>query len=252
MVKNKKLIISMSTVLLIVLFGVGSFFGLKAYEKQQEDKIYSTGDVVKFPDFEFKVTKAEFKPVDLPVDQETVAKYGSLDKPENCETMSKENTMAFFGSPEPMPYGPSDYNICIRRNDSRKGINEYMANNKQLVVDYSITAKSNVNTDNLNIELIPDSGRKLNERVNTFNGTQFFNDSAQEKTEFGGVIIYSSEVEQKYIPYKQSDIGGNINKGLKRTGYTYTDIRNTENSVDIKVTYNKDGKAHTRIIRVEQ
>lgn len=249
--KNKKpLIVSAILVIAVLILGVGGFFGLKAYEKHQEDKIYSVSDKVSFPDFDFKVKKAEFKAVDLPIDQKTVAKYGPLDKPENCESMSKEETMAFFGSPEPMPYGPSDFNICIRRNDSRKGINDYSANNKQLTVDYQVTANSNVSTANLKIELIPDSGRKLNEQVNTFNGTQFFKDSAQERTEFAGVTIYSSEVEQKYIPYHQSEIGGDINKGLTRDGYTYTDIRNSEQSVDIKVTYKKDGKEHIRIVRV--
>lgn len=236
-------------VLIVAALGVSGFFSLKAYEKQQEDKIYSTGDTVKFSDFDFKVTKLEFKTVDLPIDEKTVTKYGALDKPENCDKLSKTPTMAFFGTPEPLPHGPSDYNICIRRNDSRKGINDYIANNKQLVVDYQIVANSNIDTSNLKIELMPDSGRKLNEQVNTFNGTQLFKDSAQEKTELGGVTIYTPEVGYKYIPYHQSDIGGDINKGLTRSGYTYTDIRTSENSVDIKVTYKKDGKEQARIVR---
>jgi len=247
---RKPVVISIIAVLVILVVGAGSFFGVKAYQKHQADKIYAVGDTIKLPDFDFKVTKAEFKPVDLPIDQKTVAKYGALDKPEDCDTMSKAPTMTFMGSPDPVPYGPSDYNICIRRNDSRKGINEYTADNKQLNVDYTITAKGTVNTDNLKITLIPDSGRKLDEQVNTFNGTQFFTESAQEKTNFGGVMMYTPEIGFKYIPYHQSDIGGDINKGLQRTGYTYTDIRNSEHSVDIKVTYKKDGKDNTRIVRV--
>ncbi len=249
---KKPIIISIIAVVVIAGLGVGGFFGYKAYEKAQEDKIYSAGDVVSFPDFDFKVTKAEFKAVDLPIDEKTIAKYGALDKPEECEKMSKAPTMAFFGSPEPMPYGPSDFNICIRRNDSRKGINEYSANNKQFVTDYEIVAKNNVSTSSLKITLIVDSGRKLDEQVNTFNGTQFFKDTAQERTEFGGVTIYTPELGYKYIPYHQSDIGGDINKGLTRKGYTYTDVRNSENNVDIKVTYKKDGKDQVRIVRVSK
>ncbi|MFA5004345.1 MAG: hypothetical protein WC498_03670 [Candidatus Saccharimonadales bacterium] len=247
---KKPILLSIVVVLVVAILGAGSFFGLKAYEKLQADKIYSTGDTVKFPDFDFQVTKAEFKEVDLPVDEKTVAKYGALDKPEDCEKLSKAPTMTYLGTPEPVPYGPSDFNICIRRNDSRKGINDYSANNQQLVVDYAVTANGNIATSNLKIEFLVDSGRKLDEQVNTFNGTQFFRDGAQEKMEFGGVTMYTPELGHEYIPYYQSEIGGDINKGLSRNGYTYTDIRNSENSVDIKVTYSKDGKEQTRIVRV--
>lgn len=242
--------LSITAVIAILILCAGGFFGVKAYQKQQENKIYAVGDTIKLPDFDFKVTRAEFKVVDLPIDQKTVAKYGPLDKPEDCDTMSKAPTMTFLGNPNPVPYGPSDYNICIRRNDSRKGINDYIAKNKQLNVDYTITAKGTVSTANLKITLIPDSGRKPDEQVYAFNGTQFFNDSAQEKINWGGVMTYMPEVDIKYIPYHQSDIGGDINKGLQRTGYTYTDIRNSEHSVDVKVTYKKDGKDNTRIVRV--
>jgi hypothetical protein len=247
---NKPIIFTIAAVLILVIFAVVGLFGLKAYEKRQENKIYSVGDTVKFPSFDFKVTKAEFKPVDLPIDDKTTERYGALDKPEDCEKMSKEPTMTFLGNFKPEPYGPSDYNICNRRNDSRDGINKYSASNKQLVVDYQVAAKDTVNTRNLKIVLISDSGRKLDARVDTFNGTQFFTESAQEKTEFGGVIVYSQELKQDYIPYHQSDLGGDINKGLVRKGYTYTDIRNSENSTDIKVTYKLGDKEHTRIIRV--
>lgn len=250
---NKKpIIINVVAVVVVIGLGAGGFFGYKAYEKSQEDKIYSAGDVVSFPDFDFKVTKAEFKAVDLPIDQKTIAKYGALDKPEDCEKMSKAPTMEFFGSPEPMPYGPSDFNICIRRNNSRKDINEYSANNKQFVTDYEIVAKSNVSTSTLKIALVVDSGRKLDEQVNTFNGTQFFTETAQEKMTISGVTMYTPELGYKYIPYHQSDIGGDINKGLIRKGYTYTDVRNSENNVDIKVTYKKDGKDQVRIVRVSK
>lgn len=247
---KKPILFSVIVVLVVAILGVGSFFGLKAYEKQRADKIYSTGDTVKFPDFDFQVTKSEFKEVDLPIDEKTVSKYGVLDKSEDCEKLSKAPTMTFMGSPEPVPYGPSDFNICIRRNDSRKGINEYTANNKQLNVDYQITANNNVSTSDIKISVLADSGRKLDEQVNTFNGTQFFRDGSQEKMEVGGVTMYTPELGYKYIPYFQSEIGGDINKGLTRNGYTYTDIRNSEKNVDIKITYKKDGKDHARIVRI--
>ena len=249
---KKPIIFSTVAILVIAVLGIGGFFGVKVYNKHQEDKIYSVGDTVKFPDFNFKVTKAEFKPVDLPIDQKTVEKYGAITTPENCDALSKTPTMEFVGNPTPVPYGPSAYNICIRRNDSRAEMNKYTANNKQLTVNYVITARNNVSTSRLRITLNADSGRKLNEQVDAFNGTQFFNDTAQEINNFLGVPTYSPEVSTKYIPYHQSDIGGDINKGLTRSGYTYTDIRNSEHNVDIKVTYYKDGKLNTRIVRVNK
>lgn len=249
--KSSKKLIILSTVLsLVVVIGAGGYFGMKAYDKHQADKIYSVGDTVKIPDFNFKVTKAVFKPVDLPIDQKTVAKYGSIATHENCDALSKASTMEFVGNPTPVPYGPSAYNICFRRNESRDEINRYTSNNKQLNVYYMLTARGNVSTSKVRISLNPDSGRKLNLRVDAFNDTQFFTETAQELVNFLGVETYSAQLTSKYIPYHQSSIGGDINKGLTRTGYTYTDIRNSEHNVDIKVTYYKDGKLNTRIVRV--
>lgn len=247
---RKPITVIVIAVLVVAILGVGGFFGLKAYDNHQANKIYSVGDTVKLPDFNFKVTKAVFKPVDLPIDQKTVAKYGAISTPENCDTFSKAATMEFVGNPTPVPYGPSAYNICIRRNDSRNEISKYTAANKQLTVNYEITARQNVSTSRLRITLNADSGRKLNEQVNAFNGNQFFTDAAQELNNFLGVPTYSPELSTKYIPYSQSDIGGDINKGLTRSGYTYTDIRNSEHTVDVKVTYYVGGKLNTRIVRI--
>lgn len=250
---------SVIAVLVVAALGVGGFFGVKAYEKHQEDKIYAAGDTVSFPDFDFKVTKAEFKPVNLPVDQKTVAKYGALNKQEDCDTFSKENTYwkAWDGDINApwVKYGPSPYNICIRRNDSRDEINKYTSNNKQFVVDYSVTAKSGVDTSKLTVWIEADSGRQLAKQVDAFNANQFFEGGAQELVEpLGGAPApwYPDELPQEYIPFFKSDLGGDINKGLTRAGYAYTDIRNSENSVDIKVTYKKDGTDQVRIVRINK
>lgn len=257
---NKRPIITgIAAVLVIVVVGVGGFVGLKAYQKYQEDKIYAPGDTVGFPDFDFRITKAEFKPVNLPIDEETVAKYGPLDEHENCDTFSKENTYwrAWDGDVNApwVKLGPSSYNICIRRNDSRDEINKYASSNKQFVVDYSFTAKSSVDTSKLTVWIEADSGRQLAKQVDAFNANQFFEGGAQELTDpLGGAPApwYPDELPQKYIPFFKSELGGGINKGLIRSGYAYTDIRNSENSVDIKVTYKKDGKDQVRIVRVNK
>jgi len=239
----------------LVALGVGGFFGYKAYENYLANKVYAPNESVGFPDFDIKVTKAEFKAVDLPIDNETVKKYGAIDKKENCDLQSKENTYwkAWDGDINApwVKYGPSAYNICIRRNDSRDEITKYSSQNKQLVVDYTITAKNNVNAKDVSIALEPDSGRKLDSQVGAFNANQFFELGAQELLAQEFLIdapgpVYTSEAKQKYVPFHQSDLGGNINKGIERKGNLYTDIRNSESSVDLKITYH--GQA--RIVRI--
>lgn len=252
--KRKKSIIKWIVIgVAIVALGVGGFFGYRAYQSYLENKIYSANENVSFPDFDIKVTKAEFKAVDLPIDKETVKKYGAIDKKENCDTQSKESTYwKAWGGDINAPwvkYGPSAYNICIRRNDSRDAITKYSSENKQLVVDWVITAKNNVTTKDVSISLEPDSGRKLNDQVDAFNANQFFELGAQEllpeTLNMAPGPVYTSELEQKYTPYHKSDICGNINKGIERKGNLYTDIRNSENSVDLKISYH----GQTRIVR---
>jgi len=238
-----------------VLLGVGGYFGYKYYQDYQANKVYSVGETVGLSDFRVDITKAEFKSVDLPIDKDSVAKYGELDKHEDCEKQSKENTWwrAWDNDPD-APWsqtGPSDFNICVRRNNSRDIINKYTKNNSQLVVDYKITAINNVDTSKLKIELIPDSGRKLGEQVESFNANQFFPNGAQYKApELASIApgdMYTSESRYNpYESYKASDLGDDINKGLERTGYIYTDVRNSENSVDVKITYNGE----TRLVRI--
>ncbi len=244
-----------SLVLIIAAVGAGGYFGYKYYQNYQENKIYSVNETVNFTDFDFRVTKSEYKAVNLPIDNDTVKKYGGIEKKEDCDKLSDSPTY-FFDYPAgatipdvPPKTGPSDRVICERRNESRSAIQEYSSDNKQLVVDFTITARSEVNSGDLKIELEADSGRNLNEKVDTFNVNQFFKYGAQEKRPLmldGTIPTYGGEYKQVYIPYFASPIKGDINKGLERKGYIYTDIRNSENTVDMKITYKND----TRIVRI--
>lgn len=245
--KKKVAIISLVIITGLVLLSLGSIFGLKAYHKHQENKIYSVGETMSYPDFKIEVTKAETKPVDLPIKKELVKKYGGLENKENCNKFSKAATMTHMGSPELVPYGPSDYNLCIRRNNSRDAIKKYSEANQQLVVDYKITANEAVSTSQIKIELIPDSGRKLNEQVDSLNCNEFIDPSTFD---FDDSLISNTDCFE-YIPFFQSEIGENLSKELTRSGYLYTDVRNSENTADFILTYNKDGKTHTRTMRVQ-
>lgn len=243
--KKKPLIITVTVIVGLALLTTGGIFGLKAYQKHQEDKIYSVGDTIHYPDFNLVVTKADVKPVNLPIKADLVKKYGGLDTPENCDTVSKAQKLEWYGAYKAP--GISDYNICIRRNDSRQEIKKYSDANHQLVLDYKIVADDTVSTKDIKIRLIPDSGRNPTEQVNQFNGNEFMNDMYSE---FDGAIMQSRDYVE-YKPYFSSWIGENISKGITRPGYLYTDVRNSENSADFILTYTHNGKENIRTVRID-
>lgn len=248
--------------LITILIAIGGYFGYRHYEDYQANRVYSIDETVGFSDFDFHVTKAEFKDVDLPLDEAAIAGHGGLDNQEECSSLSTEKSWEYtgFGTEVGMDgwrqNGPSDYEVCSNRNESRNAIAEYAGSNKQLVIDYKVTAKNSVSAENLALTLMPDSGRDPNTKVSELNGNQFLKGGllSKETETVNGVThgTYSSLSKSKlnYNPYGKSDIGGDINKGLERTGYVYTDIRNSEKIVDLKVTYKKDGQTHTRIVRI--
>jgi hypothetical protein len=246
--KNSKnpLVIALAIVVLAAALIGGGVYGLKAYNRHQADKIYSTADTVQYPNFSLTLTKAELRPVDLPIMDNLVQQYGGLNKDENCDAFSKAATNTMIAG-QVMPYGPSDYNLCNRRNDSRKEIKKYSDANHQLVIDYKITAKATVKAPKISIKLIPDSGRKLDEQVLQFNGNAFM---SPDSIDSGG-IRYASSNDFEYKPFKKSDLGSDIGKGLTRTGYMYTDVRNNESSTDFVLTYYDDGTPQTRTVRID-
>lgn len=234
--------------IVLILLIVGGYFGYEYYQDYKANKVYSKNESVSFPDFDVTVTKADYKKVDYPLSDEMLKKYGALNKPENCERLSNEDTWLDVDSLGWVQNGASERAVCERRNEARNDIRKYTSNNEQLVVDYKIVAKNNVDTSKLKIELLPDSGRNLKEDV--------YIDAILSKEGEGEIItvagapgpVYDFNYGRGtgYVPYHQSKLGGDINKDLERTGYIYTDIRKSENSVDVKITY----KGNARIVRI--
>jgi hypothetical protein len=87
---------------------------------------------------------------------------------------------------------------------------------------------------------MPDSGRNVSEAE-----TQFDFDSLLSKK-------YAPAFDFTYSPFIATKIGCDINSGINRNGTIGSDIRNNESTVDFKVTYNKDGRDHSRIIRINR
>lgn len=250
--KKKSIIITATAVIGIALLSTGGVFGLKAYRHYQANKIYSVGKAMPYPSFSVEVTKAEIKPVDISNTIKAAQKYGGLNNNENCDNFSKAATMTTLGfgsNSQTLPDGPSDYNLCIRRNESRQAITKYTEANRQLVINYKINADTTIDTSQVKVKLIPDSGRNLSNQYSPIYCNEFTDPSAYD---LNG-IRYSSSApcNDNNTTYFQSDIGENISKGLTRTGYLYTDVRNNENSVDFILSYSHAGKTDTRTTRIE-
>ncbi|MGH9923753.1 MAG: hypothetical protein ACRD5B_00080 [Nitrososphaeraceae archaeon] len=232
----------------VVLLGVGGYFGYQQYQTYLENKVYSTGETIALADFDFTITKAEFKPVNLDLNDDYVKKYGDINTKENCERFSKVKT---YDVQLKMNVGASEYNVCIRRNDIRDSATKYVGDNSQLVVDYTIRSKGNVNSKDIQLSLTPDSGRDVTKDSGLYLGG--FQKDAQE--EFTTSSLFPAPVYQLFgsptfthTAYNKSELTGDINKGLERTGYIYTDVRNSENSADVKITY----KGETRLVRISR
>lgn len=233
---------------IIVLLGAGVYLGHKQYRHYQENKVYSVGETINFPGFTFVVEKADFKPVNLELNQEAIKEYGGMDKNENCAQFSKRGSWVKVMG-EYMDAGISPQTRCENRNMIRESALKYMSENKQLVVDYRIKSDGVISPSNIRISLTPDSGRDV-KKIDK-GCLYIFHKDARESfwTPPGSPgATYELSGETCYTPYNSSDLGGDINKGLERTGYTYTDIRNSEKSVDVKVTY----KDQTRLVRINR
>ena len=239
--------------LLLIIIGVavvgGGTYGVIKYREHQSNRIFLSGQTMPYPGFSVTVTSTTLKPVDVPLNKDVVAKYGGLQTNENCNTLSDQ----------PLPYSsfdqllvnerrfvapyPTPRELCVRRNDSRKDINTYDTANRQLNVNYLIAANSTVNTNNIKIQVLPDSGRNVT-KGGLFNGNEMIYDN----------LFYDENGDynnfQSYTPYFQSDIRGNVDGGLTRSSYIYTDVRNTEKSVDFNLTYTNNGKITTRTTRI--
>ena len=110
----------------------------------------------------------------------------------------------------------TDRTECEIRNNARKDIAAYQSKNRQLVVDYQIYAKNNVNLKKVSIKITPDSGREV-EKTNDYDVSY--------------PPFYSG-----YIAYTKGDSGKYLNVGLSRKSYIWTDIRNNEKVIDFVIT----------------
>lgn len=259
---NKSLVWSAVVTGVLVALGIGGSFGYQYYQNNRTDRIYAVGDSIKFSGFNFTVTKAQFKPVNLDLSQSYVKKYGAITTKENCNSFSdtptylvQESLVRAGVSGDGM--GPSQYNICIRRNEDRDSAIKYMNANSQLAIDYSMHSSSTVNSKDIQLAVTPDSGRNVKASPQLYLGAfkkgayEDFDTYGSDAGTLAGKTVYSLFGLANYDYdgyYGKSNLGGDVDNGLSRTGYVYTDIRKSEHTVDFKITYN----GQSRLVRINR
>lgn len=255
--KSPLLKIVLAVIALLVL-ALGAYLGLQYYHHYQVNKIYTVNETVKFADFSMKIDKAEFGSVKLPINNEVAKKYGGVDKNESCDQLSNEGAWIYTGRNWQQLNGESGalslQNVCKWRNEARQDIREYSSENKRLDIEYVVKTNNDVRSNDLKIEVDTDSGRDLRKAVDSLNSNLFFGHCMPEPQTFSldgpppGLFFDSGCTDEPlvYTPYSRTNLGDGINRGLQRRGSISTDIRKSENIIDIKISY----KNETRIIRI--
>lgn len=227
--------------------GIGGWYAYHSYQQGLKDRIYSAGEVIELPDFTIQTEEPLFEDIDLAVPREKISRFGGLDTQENCSllpdkhhSVSPWDASGNYRDTDPieneMEKNEPTRRYCNWRNDSRNEISEYVNNTQRMTLNYSITASNNVNSSDIDISLMPDSGR-------TLSSDTLFKHDPLLSSNYIPAFDYDG-----YKPYKATSIGGDINKGITRQGSIEADIRNSEHVIDFKITY----KGDSRIIRVNR
>lgn len=225
----------------VAALGAGGWYAYHTHQQNLKDKIYNVGEVVELPDFTVQVKEPSFKPVDMKVPEDKAQRFGGIDASEDCskypdDSRPENSYMDFaFDENEWEKENPSG-RYCEWRNNSRKTVSEYIANNERMILNYEITASDTVDSSQVDISVMPDSGRNMKSPAK-----QFDYDPLLSKK-------YAPAFDYTYRPYSATDIGGDINTGITRQGKIEADVRNSESAIDFKISY----KGESRIIRVSR
>lgn len=240
--------------IILIVISVGTFYLYGKYQQSLKDKIYSANETIEFKDFYFNVTKYEFKDIDLLIDKDFTSKH-NINQQEDCSVLStkKSWTADFYQGSRNSEWtksGLSDSEVCNENNKSLKVTSNYLSNNKSLAVNYKILTKNTISSKNIKITLMADSGRNLDDPLDELNvdGRWIYKKVNETHQGITRETYGSSTLFPIYRQYKKFDIGGDINKGIARSGSAGADIRNEERVVDIKISY----QGESRIMRISK
>lgn len=244
--KGKKTIKWLALPVILALLVSGGLFANYKYQQHLNDKIYSVSEDINFSDFTLAVDNPSFSAVELTVPQDKVSRYGGLDVTEDCSKYPEDNDRpanhhnsatgqwVFYDEDEWERDHPTK-RYCEWRNNSRKDLQAYIADNQRVSIDYTITAKNNVKSDDIQVTVVLDSGRGYK------NPSTMFDHDPLLSTNYAPAFNYSHKT------YSETKLGGDINKGTNRSQNISFDVRNSEKTIDLKVTY----QGNSRIIRIQ-
>ena len=250
--RNKPAILWTVLSLAILIAIAGSFYIYNRISEYNANKIYTPNEKIAFKDFTLTFSNIKFSEIDLPIDQDFL-KIGGIGTQVDCSAYSDAGTWIplwwLRGNEGLAKTGISDRKVCEQQNSIRNDLTSYLKDNKKLSITYAIKANETVHPGELKIETTVDSGRDLKSNKNLSTKDRLTYKAVDEA--YGGITHTTYDdwyIMPVYHSYESSNLGGDIDKGLSRVGTINTDIRNNENDIDIKVTYQNQ----TRLMRISR
>lgn len=241
--KGKKTIKWLLLPVVIALLVAGGFFAYRQYQHYLNDKIYTTNEAISLSDFTLTVSSPSYTTPPLNEPQEKIAAFGDINTPEDCSKYPWLSWQTNGVDIMSLSYDDNAYEkahpsarYCEWRNDSRKKIQSYLADNKRVSIDYKITAKSTVDSKDIQVAVMLDSGRDATKPASQFDYDPLLS------------TRYYPAFDYTYKPYSETQLGGNINKDITRSQNVTFDVRNSEKTIDLKVSY----KGQTRLVRLNR
>jgi len=237
--KGNKTIKWLALPVVVALLVGGGFFAHYKYQQSLNDKIYAVNEKVGLSDFTLTVSTPSYTTPPLNEPQAKVAEFGDINTPEDCSKYPDDSRPASsysdftFDENAWEKQHPSG-RYCDWRNDSRKKIQGYLADNKRVSIDYKITAKDTVDSKDVHVAVMLDSGRDVAKPASQFDYDPLLSTK------------YAPAFDYTYKPYSTTQLGGNINKDITRSQNVSFDVRNNEKTIDLRVTY----KGQTRLVRI--
>lgn len=213
-------------------------FVVGKYNEYQANRIYKQGQAASLGDFSFKIIKSDKSDVKLPLRAEKLSETGGLDNIEDCAAISA-TTLETIESYITALDSPKDQ--CQQRNDAKAAIKAYQSASRRIELTYEIKAKGTFKTDDIKIDLLTGSGAVPTGDVSELNDNLFLEAGATGSK-------YMPLV--RYQPYAFEQPKGELHKGLTKTGSIITDVKDSDTSIDVKVSYKLGKKLESRIIRV--
>lgn len=237
--KGKKTIKWLALPVAIALLVGGGFFAYYKYQQSLNDKIYAVNEKVELSDFTLTVSSPSYTTPPLNEPKAKVAAFGDINTPEDCskypdDSRPEDSYLDFTFDENAWEKKHPSGRYCEWRNDSRKKIKAYLADNKRVSIDYKITAKDMVDSKDVHVTAMLDSGRDMTKPTSQFDYDPLLSTK------------YAPAFDYTYKPYSTTQLGSSINKDITRNQNISFDVRNSEKTIDLKVTY----KGETRLIRI--